>query len=120
MVEIAVALPALLLLLLGTVEVGNAVNSYLTVNEVSRDGARLVARHGAAADLPGLISAEASRLRGAAPRSTITYGTDATGNQTVSVEIDYDYQFIFATIPFMTRILPRPFTLRAITTMAIP
>jgi Flp pilus assembly protein TadG len=43
-VELAIVTPFLVFLLLGTVEIGNAYNSYLTLVNASREGARLGAR----------------------------------------------------------------------------
>jgi Flp pilus assembly protein TadG len=43
-VELAIITPFLLILLLGTMEIGNAYNSYLTLVNAAREGARLGAR----------------------------------------------------------------------------
>jgi hypothetical protein len=43
-VELALIAPFLLLLMLGTVEIGNALNSYVTLVNSAREGARLGAR----------------------------------------------------------------------------
>lgn len=46
LIEMAVALPLLLLLVIGTIEVGVAFKDYLTVSAASREGARIAALAG--------------------------------------------------------------------------
>jgi Flp pilus assembly protein TadG len=63
-VELALVLPIFALLLSGVVEVGDAVNSYLTVIDVSRDGARLASKGQATdAEIRGMAATEMDRLR---------------------------------------------------------
>lgn len=63
-VELALVLPIFLLLFAGVVEVGDALNSYITVVDVSRDSARLASKGQASdADLRAMASREMARLR---------------------------------------------------------
>lgn len=50
MVELALALPLLLLLLLGILDVGRALNAYVTVRNASAEGAHWAALHPTAAE----------------------------------------------------------------------
>lgn len=68
MVEFALTLPLLVLLLLGLIETGHALNSYLTVLSTARDGARLGAQGLAdEADIKSLVQVEMGRLEPAVP-----------------------------------------------------
>ena len=64
MVELALPIPVLLLLLVGVVEVGNALNSYMTVVDAARDGARLGSRGSGMPDsqIRTLVVTEMGRL----------------------------------------------------------
>jgi Flp pilus assembly protein TadG len=64
LVELAVTLPFLLFLLLGIVEVGHALNSYLTIVAAARDGARLGSQGAAdASTIRNLVANETARLK---------------------------------------------------------
>ena len=118
LVELAVLLPLVGLLLAGVIEVGNALNAYLTIAEASRDGARLIVRQGPTADVQGLVQTLTQRLPNSTLTATPTYGMDAKGDQTITVEVRYDYEFLFGNV--LADILPNPFRLTAQTTMPIP
>jgi len=81
LVELALTLPVLLLLLVGLVEVGNALNAYLTVVDAGRDGARLGSK-GAASDdeIKNLVVTEMGRLPNAVnPASDVTVKRQVLG-----------------------------------------
>ncbi len=120
LIELALLLPVLATLLLGIIEVGNAINAYLTITEASRDGARLVVREGPSANVYGLVQSLTDRLPNSTLAAFSSYGYDSKGNQTVTVEVRYDYRFIIGSVPLVASFLPNPFTLRANTTMPIP
>lgn len=120
LIELALLVPILTMLLVGVVEVGNAINAYLTIAEASREGARLAVREGASADVDGLVQSLIDRLPESNYTTSVDFGNDSSGDPMVTVEVNYDYQFIFESIPLVQSILPNPFTLRASTTMPIP
>jgi Flp pilus assembly protein TadG len=120
LVELALLVPMLTMLLVGVVEVGNAINAYLSVAEASREGARLVVREGSSADVEGLVQSLTDRLPESSLSTSVEYGNDDSGDQMVTVEVNYDYRFIFESLPLAPDILPNPFTLSARTTMPVP
>lgn len=121
LIELALLLPMTLTLLLGVVEIGNAIVAYMTVVEASREGVRLVVREGPSADVQGLVQGIASpRLQPSRLTTQVSYSRDSFGDDTVTVEVDYEYRFIFTNAPFLRDVLPDPFILRARTTMPIP
>lgn len=120
LIELALLVPILTMLLVGVVEVGNAINAYLTIAEASREGARLVVRTGSSADVDGVVQSLIDRLPTSNYTTSVNFGTDDSGDRMVTVEVNYDYQFIFESLPLVEQILPNPFTLSAQTTMPIP
>jgi hypothetical protein len=64
MAELGLALPIIMLIIVGVVEIADGMNAYLTVVDSARDGARLGAK-GAATDdeIKNLIITETDRLR---------------------------------------------------------
>jgi hypothetical protein len=116
MVELALTLPVLLLLLIGVVEVGNALNAYLTVVDVARDGARLGSK-GAASDddIKNLVVTEMDRLPdGVDPANDITVQRNTVpGSQSIRVQVCYDHSLILH-VPLVT---PDPLRMCSTTTM---
>src|SRR3954468_22605013 len=70
LIEFALTAPILLTLLLGLIEIGNGLNSYIKIVSVTRDAARLGAQTCTGvtttcdSNLRNLITAEAGSLRG--------------------------------------------------------
>lgn len=120
LIELALLLPILTTLLLGVVEVGNALNAYLSISEASRECARLIVRKGPSADYYGVAQTLTTRLPNSSLQVNPMYGTDFKGNQKVTVRVTYAYRFIFADFPLVCYIFPEQFTLSAQTTMPIP
>lgn len=120
LVELTLALPILAVLLLGVVEVGNALNAYVTLTEASQEGARLVVRQGPTANVQGLVDTLIARLPTSTRTVLVTYGTDSSGTTYVTVEVDYDYKFITGNPVLLKKLLPNPFRLKAKTTMPSP
>ena len=123
MVELALTAPLLIVVLLGMVELGNGMNSYLSVIASARDGARLGAQ-GAASDseILNLVMVESERLNGGIPSSCspgnsgvcITHLTNP-GPSSVRVEVCYDHELIVG-IP---GILSGPLKMCSKTTMRV-
>jgi len=120
LVELVLLLPILVILLLTVIEVGNAINTYLTVVEASQDGARLVVRKGSGANVEALVNTLTERLPASNLTTTVVFGRDNSNMKMVTVEVTYDYQFIFGGMSLIRRFLPNPFQLRASTTMPVP
>jgi Flp pilus assembly protein TadG len=115
MVELALTLPVLLLLLVGLVEVGNALNAYMTVVDVARDGARLGSK-GAASDdqIKDLVITETDRLPNGVDRADITVQRNTVpGSQSIRVQVCYDHSLILH-VPLVT---PDPLRMCSTTTM---
>jgi Flp pilus assembly protein TadG len=93
-VEMAIVLPILVLLLGGTIEVGDVINSYLTVIDVSRDSARLGSK-GAATDteIRDMASREMERLRDPFdPNADMTIVHETfDGNTSIRIEVCSDH-----------------------------
>jgi len=116
LVELALTLPVLLLLLVGLVEVGNALNAYITVVDAGRDGARLGSK-GAASDdeIKNLVVTEMGRLPdGVDPATDITVERDVVPSRSsVRVRVCYDHSLILG-VPLVT---PDPLRICSATTM---
>jgi hypothetical protein len=116
LVELALTLPVLLLLLIGVVEVGNALNAYITVVDAARDGARLGSKGSASDDdIKNLVVTEMGRLpNGVNPASDITVQRNTVpGSQSIRVEVCYDHSLILH-VPLVT---PDPLRMCSTTTM---
>jgi len=116
LVELTLILPIFLLLLSGLVEIGDALNSYLTVIDASRDAARLGSR-GLATDteIRDLVDRDMERLRDPfdpASDVSVTHNTMA-GDTSVKVEVCYDHALIFPLPGF----IPDPMHICSSTTM---
>jgi Flp pilus assembly protein TadG len=105
MVEFAITAPLLISLLLGLVELGHGLNSYLTVLQSARDSARLGAQIGVADTTPlaTIVSNETARLSNgpinASNCSTSGQGYCITSDTSppdkwVNVRVCYDHDLI--------------------------
>jgi hypothetical protein len=79
MIELALTLPVMILLLIGLMEFGSGLNSYLTVLAAGRDAARMGAQGGIAteATLLSMIDNETARLPSELPTSSENCGDGA-------------------------------------------
>lgn len=94
--EFALVIPVLLILLVGIVEIGYGLNSYLTVVDSARDGARLGAK-GSASDteIRNLILRETERLPDGVDAGDISIVRAASSSGTsIDVEVCYDHSLI--------------------------
>lgn len=117
MVEMALVLPILLLLLLGIVEFGRVFNAFITVNHVSREGARAAALGNNDAEITALVLDRTEGLEKARlvvkTTPTLTERSRGTG---VTVEVNYSVPLI---APIIASVLPNPFPVAAQTTMRV-
>lgn len=96
LVEMALLLPVFLILILGVVEVTNAMNAYVTVVSSARDGARLGSK-GLATDgeIKNLVLVETDRLRDPVVIDDITVThTTVGGENAIRVTVCNDYSLL--------------------------
>lgn len=117
LVEFAILLPFLLLLLMGILEFGIMLNSYLTINNSAREGARLGIVAGSNLEINELITTISPNVD---TGNLIVNITPSDGNRisggTLTVEVIYNYQ---VTIPIISNILNDVVVLKAKTSMRI-
>lgn len=88
-VEFALLLPVMALLILLMVEGGNAMHTYSSLVEASREGARHVLMEGDTADVEALVAAVVADLDPGKLSTNVTTDPDAN---TVTVEVSYVYE----------------------------
>lgn len=89
-VEFALMLPVLALVIMLLVEGSNAMHTYSTLMEASREGARYVLMEGETANVEALIEAIVADLD--VDELSTHVVTDPVAN-TVTVQVAYDYKF---------------------------
>jgi len=121
LVEFAILLPVLLLLIMGILEFGLMLNSYLTINNSAREGARLGvvvgSNLGSDTEISDLIKKISPNLN--REDLTINIMPSLAGRKsggTISVEVKYNYKL---TIPIISNILGNVMVLKAQTSMRI-
>jgi Flp pilus assembly protein TadG len=95
LVEIGFLLPIFLVLIIGVIEVTNAMNAYVTVVSTARDGARLGSKGLATDDeIKNLVLVETERLRNPVdPATDVTVTHDQVdGVNAITVEVCNDYE----------------------------
>jgi len=117
LVEFAILLPLLLLLMMGILEFSLMLNSYLTINNSAREGARLGIVAGSNIEIKELILNISPNLDSKKLIVNITplEGSRQSGG-TITVEVIYNYQVI---IPIISNILGNVVVLKAQTSMRI-
>ena len=117
LVEFAILLPLLLLLIMGILEFSLMLNSYLTINNSAREGARLGIVAGSNIEIKELIDNISPNLDSKKLIVNITplEGSRQSGG-TITVEVIYNYQVI---IPIISNILGNVVVLKAQTSMRI-
>ena len=117
LVEFAIILPFLLLLLMGILEFGIMLNSYLTIHNSAREGARLGIVAGSDIEIKQLITNISPNLdtKNQIVNITPSEGSRKSGG-TLTVEVTYNYQ---VTIPIISNIVHNVVVLKAQTSMRI-
>jgi Flp pilus assembly protein TadG len=117
LVEFAVILPLLLLLIMGIIEFGLMLNSYLTVRNVSREGARAGIVGSTNAEIENTIISASPSLEESKLTINITppEGSRKSGD-TLTVELTYRYNLI---VPIISNLLGNEIDLNAQTSMRI-
>ena len=135
-IEFAIAVPVLLTLLLGMVELGNGLNSYIKIISVARDAARLGAQvctgvtpySNCDGKLTSLVTTETDSLTTNVPVTCtaggagtcithISLGTNGAGNtiHAVKVAVCYDHPLLFG----VPGIISGPLRMCSSTTMRV-
>ncbi len=117
LVEMALALPLLLLLLWGIVEFGRLGHAYLTVTHAAREGARL----GAVGYSDEAINDEILRRTASLPQSNLTIQITPSeqGRHTgtsLNVELEYSMEFL---LPILAKALPDPYPVNTVSIMRV-
>ena len=120
LVELALTLPVLLTLLIGLVEVGNALNAYMTVVDAGRDAARLGSKNAVSdAEIKNLVVMDMDRLPNLVnPDEDITVERNVPsmpGRSTLRVKVCYNHSLILG-VPLVT---PDPLRMCSSTTMPL-
>ncbi|MGH4119669.1 TadE/TadG family type IV pilus assembly protein [Clostridium sp.] len=117
LVEFSILLPFLLLLLMGLLEFGLMLNSYLAIHNSAREGARLGIVAGSDSEINELITKMSPTIdiENIIVNITPSVGSRKSGG-TITVEVIYNYQ---VTIPIISNILSGVVVLKAQTSMRI-
>ena len=108
LVELAVALPVLLLVLMGIIDFGRVFHSHLTVTTAARAGARVAIVGAADAEIQEAVRQAAATLDAAALNVEISPGSAERGaGVNVTVQVEYELPII---TPIISRLLPNPYT----------
>ena len=116
--EFAVFLPVFVLMVLLTVEGANALRTYMTLHEASREGARLVlSENGETAHVEQLVRTITADLPGGEPTTAVSINS---GQETVTVEVKYEYLGFFSTGSLVESLAQDALVLSARTVMPLP
>ena len=117
LVEFAIILPILLLLLFGIAEFGMMLNSYLTIQNVAKEGARLGIIGGSDIEIIALIRTTSPNLTAADMNVTITPSqANRKSGDTLQVTVTYNYHL---TVPIISSIVGNIIVLTSQTSMRI-
>ncbi len=111
LVELALALPLIILLVMGTIEFGRIFHSYLLITNASREGARIAITGASDTEITDKINEVTLTLGSGVSSDVNRYG----GNPN-PVEVVVTYQNYLIT-PVLDTIVPNPITLTSTTTM---
>jgi Flp pilus assembly protein TadG len=115
LVEVAFLLPLFLVIIVGLIEVADAMNTYITITDAARDGARLGSKGAPDDAIRALIGVETDRLRDPVDTVsdvTITH-TTLSGVSATRVKVCDDRSLVL----HVSLILPDSFTMCSTTTM---
>jgi Flp pilus assembly protein TadG len=117
-IEFALILPLLMVLVAGIVEVGDALNAYITVVGASRDAARIGAKNSASdSTLKSMVLTDTARLRDATTNSDVTIThTTVDGNNAIIVKVCNKHKLVM-NYPLLP--IGNPMSICASTTMRV-
>ncbi|WP_366923028.1 pilus assembly protein [Metallumcola ferriviriculae] len=117
LVEIALALPLLIILSLGVLEAGRVIHTYLIVGQAAREGARIASLRADDLEIVTKVKGELFSLGAeTAAVHVLPSEVERQPGRSVTVQIDYPLS-IYA--PVLNGFLPNPFIVQAETTMRI-
>ncbi|MCL6634264.1 MAG: pilus assembly protein [Peptococcaceae bacterium] len=119
LVELALVLPLLLVLAIGTMEFGRIFHSYLVITNATREGARVgvLGENTADSVIKNRVKEAGASLGLSDSQITVTPAQNSrTRGVPLTVKIDYSVNLI---TPVLGAVLPNPFPLTASTTMRI-
>lgn len=117
LVEFAIILPILLLIVLGILQFGMLINSYLTISNSAREGARLGIVGGTNTDIQNVILKTSPNLDSKSLLISITPSNGSRNSgDTLTVKITYNYNL---TVPIISSLFNNNVTLNAQTSMRI-
>lgn len=115
LVEFAIILPILLLLIMGIIEFGLIMNSCLTIQNASREGARIGIVGAADSDIRNRIISDSPNLQTADLTINITPGEGSrSSGDSITVVIYYNYHLV---TPIISSLLNNSLILHAQTSM---
>jgi len=117
MVEFAIVLPILLLLVMGIFQFGMMLNSYITISNASREGARAGIIGSSDEEITQLIIATSPVLEAPNLTVNITPNSDARkSGETLTVNVAYNYKL---TVPIISSLFNNVVVLKGQTSMRI-
>jgi Flp pilus assembly protein TadG len=117
LVEFAIILPILLLLIMGIFEFGMLLNSYLTIQNAAREGARLGIVGGTDVEIDSLINSISPTLTPSDLTVSVTpVEISRNSGDTLTVNVTYNYHM---TVPIISALLNNVVPLKAQTSMRI-
>ncbi|XPV75622.1 MAG: TadE family protein [Desulfovibrio sp.] len=116
--EFALVLPMIALMMFLLLEGGNAMRTYFTLAEASREGARLVLMDGDSARVSQLVDSLAHELREELVNTSVNMDD---GLKKVTVEVSYEYQPFYGAAEALEMLSgEKKWTFSARTTMPLP
>lgn len=117
LVEFAIILPILLMLVMGILQFGMMLNTYLTIENASREGARAGIIGSSDAEIKNLIIATSPSLDPACLTVIITPDEpNRKSGDTLTVQITYNYDLI---VPIISSLFENVIVLNGQTSMRI-
>jgi len=117
LVEMAFVLPILILLIMGIVEFGRILNSYLIITNASREGARYASIQSTDSEIQAVVSNLTVTLDQQDLNVVITpTASNRVSGSSATIRIDYQINII---TPIISNIVPNPFGITAQTTMRV-
>lgn len=117
LVEFAIVLPILLLLVMGILQFGMMLNSYLTIENAAREGARTGIIGSSDSEIQNLIISTSPNLDPAKLKVTITpSGAVRKPGDTLTVKVTYNYELI---VPIISNLFNDVVVLNGQTSMRV-
>ncbi|NSW89702.1 MAG: pilus assembly protein [Firmicutes bacterium] len=117
LVEFTIIFPLLLLVVMGIIEFGVMLNSYLAINNAAREGARAGIVGSSSAEIENLIISTSPGLNAEGLIITVTPGdTSRKSGDTLTVKVTYNYHL---TVPIISSIFNNVVVLNAQVSMRI-